>query len=148
MGGQVQQYAQGSFWCFAVRDIDTSPHVHGVLRFGMAAQPLGSPPPDNLLNKPAKSWVVGGGRGRGPGGRLGVLASANFDTLEKDDEVGVLATQSGSMALFLKKSGTQEWTCTVHWNAGVTNPLECYLVLELAGRVREVELLRHGPPFE
>jgi len=146
--GQVQQYAQGSFWCFAVRDVDARPNLHGQLRFGMAALPLESPPPDSLLTKPAKSWVVGGGRVRRPGGHLSILAGANFDTLEKDDEVGVLATQTGHMAVFVRKSGVEEWTCTMHWDAGIANPLECYLVLELAGRIREVELLRHGPPFE
>jgi hypothetical protein len=154
--GQVQQYAQGSFWCFAVRALDNSPHLHGSFRFGMAEQPLESPPPESLLTKPAKSWVVGGGRVRSPGvvgPVVGVLAGTNFDALEMNDEVGVLATQSGALAVFMRKGSTEpgvtnEWTCTAHWNAGVTNPLECYLMLELAGRVREVELLRDGPPFD
>lgn len=146
--GQVQQYAQGSFWCFAVRTVDSSKRLHGVLRFGMAGAPVESPPPDSLLTKPTKSWVVGGGRARHPGGHLSVLPSANFDTLEKDDEVGVLAAQNGHLVVFVRKKGIEEWTCIVHWDAGISNPLECYLVLELAGRVREIELLRHGPPFE
>lgn len=152
--GRVQLYPQGSFWCIAIRKVDGEGSLRGATRLGVAAKPVQGLAPESLLSHPRLSWVLGGGRARSAGGlipgctpSLGALPAADFEDLAEGSEVGVLATRAGGLAVFVRQAKHQEWSCLVHWAAGMPDPLECYLVLELAGRVREVELLRHGPPF-
>jgi hypothetical protein len=79
------------------------------------------------------------------------LDAANVDDLEEGEELGVLVVQAtGALALFRRKPFAAEWTCIVHWDACVpeASRSQLFVLVELGGRIEEVQCLWCPPPSE
>jgi len=148
--GQMRPYAQGSFFCLGIRKLSAEKRVRGGIRVGVMCKRLEEPVPVSLMTKPAVSWVLGRGSVRGPRARPCAMPAAIFDTLDEGDELGVLVARTdGSIAVFRRPGGPEpaDWVCMLHWDAHVDEPGHCFALLEMSGRLVEVELLQRPAPF-
>lgn len=157
--GTILPYMMGSFFVIKVLKIDTDRKSRGGVKVGVprggtrigvtTVQPE-APAPPTLLNKPRQSWVLGRGFVRGPDRKTARCDVADFDKeVTEGDELGVLVTRAeGAVVIFRRPDRYADWTCMVHWDAGVDEPSRCFALLELSGAILEVELLqgRQPPP--
>lgn len=146
--GAVDVHERGAFFCLGVRRVETDRRFRGGTRLGVSSVPVSAPLPDCLLKQPCCSWVLGRGMARGPDGRNHDLPAASFDHLAEGDELGFLVTRAiGSVAVFRRPRGGDEWICIVHVDTRIPEPHDqLHALLELSGRLLEVELLWRAPP--
>mmetsp|Transcript_86691 Transcript_86691/g.193974 ORF Transcript_86691/g.193974 Transcript_86691/m.193974 type:complete len:393 (+) Transcript_86691:68-1246(+) len=146
--GRARPYALGTFFSIVVAEVDKSCERLGDgFRLGVAARALAAPL-ETLASRPRPSWVVGGGRVRNAAGKFSAMPVASFDSLDVGDILGLLVTRDGKLAVFLRKAGSLEWYCVLHWAAGIEDPDNCYALIELSGRIAGVKLEDYGGPDE
>jgi len=145
--GTLPSSKTGSFFCVRIRKLHQERGFRGGTRIGITTTPVETPLPDTLLRQPECSWALGRGLVRGPDKRVYSLPVANFDNIAEGDLLGVLVTQpTGSIAVMTKQIKDKGWTCLVNWDAGVPTPGSCYALLELSGRLCEVEVRPNERP--
>lgn len=131
----------GAFFCVRVRRVRAEPGSRGGTRIGITTLPVEPPLPDSLLRPPDCCWVLGRGLLQGPDRRVYALPLADFDGFQEGDLLAALVTQPvGGFAVLRKRPSEKGWTCLVHWAAAMPTGSACHALLELGGRLAEVEL--------
>merc|ERR1719401_1652078 len=78
------------------------------------------------------------------------MPAASFDDLVEGDELGLLVTNGtvkgqkakGSIKIYKRSHPDDEWQCHLEWEAAIPDPEgDLFALLELSGRLAEVELL-------
>eukprot|EP00425_Heterocapsa_triquetra_P046911 CAMPEP_0195071274 /NCGR_PEP_ID=MMETSP0448-20130528/15126_1 /TAXON_ID=66468 /ORGANISM="Heterocapsa triquestra, Strain CCMP 448" /LENGTH=375 /DNA_ID=CAMNT_0040103105 /DNA_START=39 /DNA_END=1166 /DNA_ORIENTATION=- len=146
--GQMAPLALGSFFCVRVVKADDRKRFSEGLFLGVTSMPVEEPVP-TLATRPKRSWVVGGGRVRGPDGIWESMPSARFDAVQEGTLVGLCVTRTGSIAAFSKAPApTSTWECLLHWDAKMSQPDTVYALIEISGKVQEVQLEAAISPVE
>lgn len=143
--GLIKWHRPGAFFVLGVRKVLSDKAFRGATRLALTLVPLATPMPDTLLGLP-HSWVLGRGMVRGPDMCAHALPVANFDGLAAGEELGVLVTPEGSIAVVRRAKNLDPWTCMVHWEANIPGAKACYMAIEVAGRLVELEMLRGRVP--
>eukprot|EP00927_Polykrikos_kofoidii_P025233 TRINITY_DN22707_c0_g1_i1.p1 TRINITY_DN22707_c0_g1~~TRINITY_DN22707_c0_g1_i1.p1 ORF type:complete len:615 (-),score=71.13 TRINITY_DN22707_c0_g1_i1:630-2474(-) len=146
--GELLPFHQGCFFCLGIRAVDRSRRPQGGTRLGVTQRLPADFLPETLLTKPRQCWVVGRGFVRGPDLKSRRLLAADIDVVDEGDELGLLVTRrEGSLVLFRRSNRFADWSCFMHWEAGIENSMHCHVLVELSGVVQEIEYL-HGrmPP--
>jgi len=150
--GYVPSFEQGAFFAMRVRQVDLDRGLRGGTRIGISSVPLSTPIPSTLQKTAGSMWVIGRGESCAPAtveaevSQLD-MSAAYFDNLQVGEEIGIFVTrQHGALVIWRRRSNEENWELLVQWDAHIDNTNGVYAILELSGRLLEVELVQRQPP--